>query len=195
MQEFYALLELLLMLVTDVRMGLLFSLLTAAAWIDWRTHRIPNALTVAGLLIGLACGLLFPIHRGYGFVPALIGLLFGFAATLPLYAMRVMGAGDVKLIAMVGAFVGWPEMLSVLASIFIAGGAMALLYATYHRLWPQLKESLRANMYMLVATALTGQRPQIVAGTSDTVNKFPYGASIAIGTVGYLVLQQIGYLS
>jgi prepilin peptidase CpaA len=194
MQELYAMIDLLVMLVTNVRVALLFALLAVAAGIDWRMHRIPNQLVVAGIAIALACSVAFPVYRGYGFTPAVEGLLFGFLATFPLYAMRVMGAGDVKLIAMVGAFTGWPEMLYVLVSIFIAGGAIAVIHATRHGLWGRLAANFRAGVQHLFVAAATGTRP-VPIPASASVGKLPYALSIASGTVGYLVLQQFGYLS
>jgi prepilin peptidase CpaA len=194
MQELYAMIDLLVMLVTNVRVALLFALLVTAACIDWRTHRIPNRLVVAGIVIALACSIAFPVHRGYGLAPAIEGLLFGFLATFPLYAMRVMGAGDVKLIAMVGGFVGWPEIPYVLVSIFIAGGAIAVIHATRHRLWGRLAINFKAGMQHLLMAAATGTRP-VQAAAESSAGKLPYALSIASGTVGYLVLQQFGYLS
>jgi prepilin peptidase CpaA len=194
MQELYAMIDLLVMLVTNVRVALLFALLTVAACIDWRTRRIPNQLVVAGIAIALACSIAFPVYRGYGLSSAVEGLLFAFLATIPLYAMRVMGAGDVKLITMVGAFTGWPEMPYVLVSIFIAGGAIAVIHATRHRLWSRLAANFKAGMQHLLVAAATGTRPVLAPATSSA-GKLPYALSIATGTVGYLVLQQFGYLS
>src|SRR6478609_3396922 len=55
MQNFYAFLELMGMLVTDPRTGVLIGLLVVAAISDWRTYRIPNWLTGGGLVFGLVC--------------------------------------------------------------------------------------------------------------------------------------------
>jgi prepilin peptidase CpaA len=186
--------DLLVMLVTNVRIALLFALLATAAYIDWRTHRIPNQLVAAGIAIALACSIAFPVYRGYGLTPAVEGLLFGFLATFPLYALRIMGAGDVKLIAMVGAFTGWPEMPYVLVSIFIAGGAIAVIHATRHALWGRLAASFKSGLEHLLVAASSGTRP-VLAPAAASVGKLPYALSIASGTVGYLVLQQFGYLS
>ncbi|HBI68974.1 MAG TPA: hypothetical protein DDZ22_08115, partial [Massilia sp.] len=59
------------------------------------------------------------------------GLGLGLAFLLPMYALRLIGAGDVKLLAMVGAFVGAGQILSIALIALIAGGVLALLVAAW----------------------------------------------------------------
>src|ERR1700686_1387531 len=84
----------------------LIVLLLAAAVFDVAYRRIPNWLTVTGVLLGVALNAIIgPPEAGLLF--SLAGLAVGFGVYAALYALRAMGAGDVKLMAAVGALVGW----------------------------------------------------------------------------------------
>ena len=105
---------------------LLLALLAAAAVTDLVSFRIPNALTVGGMVAGVIAGTLHaPVAWG-GFAGALGGLLTGLLVLLPLHLMRLLGAGDVKLVAAVGAFLGVADLLAALLFIFVAAGLVAL---------------------------------------------------------------------
>ncbi|REM34762.1 prepilin peptidase, partial [Mycobacterium tuberculosis] len=61
------------------------------------------------------------------------GLGVGFAAMVPFYVIGVMGAGDVKLMAMAGAFIGPEQTLMAVLFTFIAGGVAAMAFAIHRR--------------------------------------------------------------
>src|SRR5205085_10629521 len=106
---------------------------TAAAVCDYRTYRIPNLITAGGTVFALAYNTLVPpeLHAGWTWAPA--GMLLGLGAMLPMYAIRAMGAGDVKLMAMVGAFLGLHGTLYAILFSVIAGGIAALGYALHRQ--------------------------------------------------------------
>ena len=90
----------------------LLVVLLVACFTDLRAHRIPNKLILAGLVLGFAQQL---YANGLGGLwQALLGLLLGFALFIPFYAAKAMAAGDVKLMGMIGAFVGWQGSLLTL---------------------------------------------------------------------------------
>jgi prepilin peptidase CpaA len=96
-----------------------------ACWCDVRTKRIPNLLTLGGaaLAIGYSVG-----TQGIGgLVPSLGGWLTGAVLFLPMYLLGGMGAGDVKLLACLGAWLGPQTALFVALYASIAGGVMALI--------------------------------------------------------------------
>ena len=105
-------------------LNVLVALLLLAAVIDWRTYRIPNWLTVSGMVVGLLYNSIGPSPAS-GFWLALAGLGVGLVMLLPLYVLRVMGAGDVKLMAMVGAFLAVPGVIYAALYSLIAGGIVA----------------------------------------------------------------------
>lgn len=108
---------------------------------DLRSFRIHNLLTLplfgAGLLFhGLTGG-------GEGLVNSLFGALFGFAVPFLFFLMGGMGAGDVKLMACVGAWLGMPLTYYVVVASACAGGIYAavliVLYQPAGKTWMNLK--------------------------------------------------------
>jgi prepilin peptidase CpaA len=190
--ELKAIIELLSMLVLDPRTGVLIGLLVAAAWSDYGTGRIPNALVFGGAFLGLAYNTLVPPIPGAplaAFVGSLAGLVCGLALMLPFYLLRAMGAGDVKLMAMSGAFLGFPETLWAVLATFLAGGALSLAYL----LW---KGALRRALLNIAALGITsGARHVFAIDAKTSAGTFPYGIAITVGTIGYLVLHQLGLVS
>ena len=100
-------------------------LLTAfAAWHDVNTRRIPNSLTLAGCLLGLTIN---TAQDGqHGLINSLLGLLTGLVLYLPLWLLNARGAGDVKLLAAAGSFLGPHNTLLLALTAAIVGGILAL---------------------------------------------------------------------
>jgi prepilin peptidase CpaA len=193
MQEFNALLELLGMLIKEPRTGLLATLLVIAAISDFRTYKIPNLLTVSGIIFGLIYSTVVPFSIHHGFLWALGGLLLGFSIMLPLYALGVMGAGDVKLMAMVGAFLGVTDTLHAVIFTFIAGGIAALVFAIFNKSLLRMLGNVKNAAQMMTMSVIGGFRPDIQIEASQSVGKLPYGICISIGTVAFVVAKQLGY--
>src|ERR1035438_5830467 len=104
-----------------VEMVLLVMLLTAAVF-DVLYRRIPNWLTVSGVVLGLVMNTIIgPPVAGLGF--SLVGLGVAFGIYVALYAVRAMGAGDVKLMAAIGALVGWERWFGIFFVTALIGGA------------------------------------------------------------------------
>jgi prepilin peptidase CpaA len=138
----------------------------AAAVLDLRTRRIPNVLTVAAATLGL----LLNVWRagGAGAVVSATGLLTGLAVFVPFYLAGGFGAGDVKAMAAVGAFLGPSGALIAAAWTLVVGavGALLVLIALRRRVaQTQGTWSLR----------------------SAARERFPYGLAIACGTALSLV--------
>ncbi len=104
--------------------GLLILLMTATVY-DLKARRVPNALIGAGLI-----GTLFvlPVLQLLPPLQTIAGGLLGLVLFLPFYAMGWMGAGDVKLLALVGTVLGPTALIQSTAYIFIAGGIATLIY-------------------------------------------------------------------
>jgi prepilin peptidase CpaA len=103
----------------------LLALVVAAATVDLARRRIPNGLLLTGWAIAVPLQLLSP-EPGTALLGALAGAVCGLLIFLPLYVMRGMAAGDVKMMATVGIFVGPYDALQVAALTWCAGGIMAL---------------------------------------------------------------------
>ena len=99
-------------------------LLAAASVEDLRSRRIPNILVGFGLCIGF--GLAWASMGAPGLWFALKGTAAAFALFLPLFLLRAFGAGDVKLMMVVGSLVGAQDSLIIAMMALVASGALAL---------------------------------------------------------------------
>ena len=153
-----------------------FAALAAAgvgAVLDLRSRRIPNWLTGSALLAGLLANALL---RGFdGAVVALAGAALGLALLLPFYALRAMGAGDVKLLAGVGALVGPQALVSVAVYGGVAGGLLSILVLL-----------LRGRLLFGLQQAVVLRRLPTLSGL-----KAPYGVAIAAGMALTLLLPGV----
>lgn len=165
--------------VLEVYLAVLITLVAVATWVDIREHRIPNWLTAIGLLLGLSYHALSQFGQGAGFTIA--GLAIGTAALMPLYIMGTMGAGDVKLMGMVGAFLGTSAALSAVLATLIAGGVLALIASVYKRALPQLIDNLRTMLIQRDIRRMGGAGSEVMPRPLS-VGKLPYAVAIAAGT-------------
>ncbi|CAH0216196.1 hypothetical protein SRABI118_02108 [Massilia sp. Bi118] len=160
----------------------LLLLVSVAAVNDVATRRIPNRLLLASLACAFLLRLLSP-HPGSSLLDALGGMATGLALFLPFYMLRGMAAGDVKMIAVVGAFTGPNDVFEIAVLSWCAGGAMALLLVLVNR----RLVLVIGNLGRMLRGALTPGMG-IVAPTEQTsAGSMPYGLAIAFGTVLSLV--------
>jgi len=104
-----------------------------AAFLDVRTRRIPNWLTLGLVIIGVALNLWRAGLMGAEL--ALAGTVLGFLMLLPFYALGGIGAGDVKLLAAVGALLGPELLVSVAAYGALVGGLMSVVILARRSKW------------------------------------------------------------
>jgi prepilin peptidase CpaA len=170
-----------------VVMVVLILLLTAAVF-DVLYRRIPNWLTVSGVVLGLAMNTVIGAPEA-GVVFALIGLLVAFGIYAGLYALRAMGAGDVKLMAAVGALVGWERWFGIFFVTALIGGLMALILVLARG---RLKKTL-FNVSFILSEMKSGRPAYLANEELDVNNKkslgLPHGAVIAVSTVFYLAIS------
>lgn len=167
--------------------------LGAAVYTDLREQRIPNALT-----LGIACcGLLFhalgPLPpdtsgdaHGVGF--ALAGLGAGLGLMLPPYLFGVMGGGDVKLMAALGAVLGPRLVLEAFAFTSLAGGvyALAVLLLRHRPLLGRMLRNFRTALWLLLAGRRAEYAP--VRG-GEALPRLCYGLAIAAGAGATLLRE------
>ena len=165
--------------MSDAAAAVLAAGLAAATVIDLRTRRIPNVLTATMACLGL--GLAAAGASGHSVGTALVGLCLGLVLMLPGYALGATGAGDVKLMAAVGAIVGPALVLSAFICTTIAGGVLALMVAVGRgRLGATLTQTGRL-------VAAPGAAPgEIKAATA--ASRFAYGPAIAAGSLVALLI-------
>lgn len=161
----------------------------AAAWVDYRQHRIPNRLVAVGVAAVLATQVAW--HGWSGAGAALAGFGLGLALMIPFYVIGAMGAGDAKLMAMVGAGVGPLGAVSVAVLTFVIGGALALLVAVMRGSAGRLLANVRMMLFGAFATAVVERRASFTA-PANSAGRLPYGIAIALGTIAYAVLTPMG---
>lgn len=175
-------------------------LLLAAVRKDVQCHRIPNPLVLWGTLLGVLLNVLMPEGSGFaashlpggaGFLDAIEGAAIGLAVLLPMYLLRTMGAGDVKLMAMVGAFLGPADVLGAVLATFLAGGVLSVGYAWKIGVLRQTLQNVRMILYSGAVKMAGGSVPTL-EDAPETAGKFPYAVAIAAGTLGYLVWKATG---
>jgi prepilin peptidase CpaA len=156
-----------------------FAIAVVACMTDLRRRRIPNILTLGGAVAGLVFSVV--TAGGNGAITSLEGWALGLVLWLPFYALRGMGAGDVKLLACVGAWVGPAAVLHVAIYASIAGAVLALVVAARHR---YLRTAVR-NVWVLFATwRVSGIRPiDAMTLESSTSPRLAYALPVLTGLV------------
>ena len=159
----------------------LLLLVCVAMATDLRTRRIPNWLVASGLVValGLQCAIFGVMH---GALLWLGGCLTGGLLFLPSYLVRMMGAGDVKLMAAVGSFCGAMGALEIAVAATAIGGALAVLTMIWRR---RVRDGVRSTVATVLAMpAQAGGTPHGVRHNAmPSVGGLPYGVAIALGTV------------
>lgn len=147
---------------------------------DLRSRRIPNWLTVPGLLIGVAANTF--VSGKSGLVSSLIGALVGLGLLLPFVLLRSLGAGDWKLAGALGAFAGREMLVDLLiGSVFVAG-LMAVGLIIYKGRVRQALRNIGHILVSLVTFQLPGAR---VSLDNPDALKVPYGVALALTVVLY----------
>lgn len=162
---------------------ILICLVAQAALTDLALRKIPNVLILSGLMLALILHLLSG-QPGAPVSQWLAGGVAGFFLFLPLYLLRAMAAGDVKLMAMVGAFTGPWQALQIAAVSTLAGGAMALLMLACSGRWRDSARNLKLICKPLLWRMLGMPLVPVPLPSSASVGGIPYGVAIALGTVG-----------
>ncbi len=169
--------------------ALLLALVLVAAVFDFLYRRIPNWLVVSGFIAG---AILRIVLGGWqGLAEAAGGFGFAFSVYLIFYALRAMGAGDVKLMAAVGAIAGPVNWFSIFILTSITGGLLAvLLLLTRGGLNRTLK-----NVFVIAGELVQGRAPHRTDPALDVGSRsavtLPHGITIAVGTCLFLILLHL----
>ena len=166
--------------------ALLVVLVLAAALFDFLYRRIPNWLVLSGLIAGVILRTVLGGWRGLG--EAAAGFGFAFAVYLIFYALRAMGAGDLKLMAAVGAITGPVNWFSIFILTSIIGGVLAMLLLVVKG---GLNRVLK-NVFVILGELAQGRAPHQAEPALDVGSNLavtlPHGITIAMGTCLFLIL-------
>lgn len=162
---------------------------------DVRESRIPNVQVLLAMLSGVtlntlgpsngAEGLLSDFPGALGWLQSLAGLVLGVLLLLPLYALGVMGAGDVKWMGALGAFVGPYEVPGLLLSVLVAGGVLGVLRMLFKK---QSRAVLQSTAAVLKQSWAQGR----LQAPARTVDRMPYALAFAGGLALFVYARSHG---
>lgn len=180
----------------ELALALLIPGILYASWIDFAERRVPNWLNALIAACGLAAqGVFFgwsDSETGMGVATGLLGLLVGFGVLIVPWMMHGMGAGDVKLMAAIGAWLGpWLTLLCFAAGAVIGGVTAVIMILTTGR---------AVHAYTNMQTIMQKMRRVDTAFSEfggaktfgNTSQLLPYGVPLTAGTIGVLLTHYIG---
>jgi prepilin peptidase CpaA len=179
--------------LSDILQIAVATLTVIAALTDIRSRTIPNWLVVAGLIAG------FTLNTYLQGWPGLLLAAGGFGLSLliylPMYLLRAMGGGDVKLMAAVGSIMGAHNWFLVFIFTSFIGGVIAIIFLLFRGI---LGNALRNVGYilneMLHLRAPHTSRTDLDIASEKAVT-MPHGVAIALGTSLFLVFLRRGFLN
>ena len=181
--------------LTRPAVGIEYVLVTAvlvASITDLRSRRIPNWLTVSTLLLGFVMNALIAYPSPLeGVWLAAKGFALAFGLNLVMYTLHMTGAGDVKLLAAVGAMVGCSDFLGIFFLTAMIGGVLAIILML---LKGRVRQTLWNICYM-VSELMKGHAPHLTRAQLDVDSskalRLPGAVRICLGVVAFLVMARI----
>jgi prepilin peptidase CpaA len=159
--------------------GIAIVMALIAGWIDWRSHRLPNWLTVSGFLIGIIANTAF--SRWDGTKAALLGALIPMALLFPVVLLHGLGAGDWKLMGALGAIVGKGEILNVLLVTILFAGLIAVVQMIWQR---RVLQTLKNMWELLRGFFVFGLKPHPDINLDNAAaSTLPFGVAAAAATL------------
>ena len=165
--------------------GLTLALAAAAGWMDWRSRRIPNWLTVPALAVGVAANAW--LGGWSGAKSSLLGALLGLGLLLPFVLVRSLGAGDWKLVGALGALLGPGQLWNALVITLLVAGVMALGLIIWKGRVRQTARNMLHIMASLVSLHLPG--PEVSLDNREAL-KIPFGVAVTVA-VALVAARQI----
>lgn len=174
--------------------------LSAACWCDLKSRRIPNSLIASGMSLGFILQIALPSSTGLftnlpgslGGVAALLGCAFGMAALIPMYAIGAMGAGDVKMMGMVGIFLGPVATIEAVVWSVAAGGVLAVLVALWTGVLQAVVRNVRQAVTQSIATFVLMRKVEMSVATVGGTS-LPYAFAISAGTICQIFFARSGH--
>lgn len=150
---------------------------------DVKYRRILNPVTLPALFVAIL--LHMANGGGDGVIFALKGLGFGFICFIVPYLMGIIGAGDVKLMSVVGAVVGYEHTLFALFFIAVSGGILAVVLLMSRRV---LRRSL-TRIWLFFVYLVATQDASIMKSSKDELSQegMPFAVAIAAGIFLYII--------
>lgn len=177
-------------LISQLLFAGLLLMLALATFSDIKERKIPNALVIFGLLYSLFFQyILSGMAGGFDWI---LGVSVGFLCFIPLYVLRGMAAGDVKLMMAVGGFLGFPLIIKAVLYVFLSGGVMVVVFVTFKGRFKHLINNLRVMFTDLYIKSTSGVNVADDYVLKNSAGRMPYALAIAAGTLIALFLDTSG---
>lgn len=158
-----------------------------AAWIDGKELKVPNWLTFPFIISGWIYSVAYFGWEGIGL--SLLGTAAGLALLLPAYAIGGMGAGDVKLLAGVGAWMHATHTFwAFVVSVFV-GAIMAIAMVIHRKAWGKHSMQFKSIVNEILTIRDPNELSRIAAERKSSMLLLPYGIPICVGTILYFAWQ------
>ena len=163
--------------------------LIVAAVIDGYQLKVPNWLTYPMILSGWAYSMAafawdgMPWYEGLGW--SLLGTVVGLALLMPAYAIGGMGAGDVKLLAGVGAWMYSTHTFYAFCVSTVVGAVLAVGMVLCRKAWKKHSDQFWLILNEIMVIRNPDTLSAIAAERKSSMLLLPYGIPIAIGTIAY----------
>ena len=161
------------------------AVLILAAWIDGKQLRVPNWLTFPMVFSGLLYSTWIGGWEGFG--SGLLGMVVGLACLLPLYAVGGMGAGDVKLMAGIGAWLGAAVTFYSFCVTVVVGAVMALVMVLARNSFRKHYKNFLLIWFEWFTIRNPRELVKIAAERKSSMFLLPYGIPICIGSIAYFL--------
>jgi len=166
-------------------------ILIVAAYIDGKELRVPNWITFPMVLAGLIYSTCLGGWEGLG--AGLLGMTVGLLTLLPLYSVGGMGAGDVKLMAGIGAWLGATVTWNAFVATVIVGAIMAICMVLYRKAWDKHYGQFLLILGEFANIKDPGKLSEIAAERKPRMLLLPYGIPICVGSIGYFLYSGMIY--
>ncbi len=156
--------------------------LLVSAYTDLRYRKVFNWLTFPAMAIALLGSLV--IGGWLGGVSAALGLLTAFAISFPLFALHALGAGDVKLLMVLGVCFGSVEIIQIFIDSILVGAVFGVGGLIWAERWVQFLRSMGRSLLSLFVRSMSFEWPR-----AETAHKMPFGLVIALVTLARLYIK------
>ncbi len=164
-----------------------------AAWMDYRAHKVPNWLNAAIALAGFCAQGCFFGWEGLG--TAALGMLTGLGLLIVPWLMYAMGAGDVKLMAAIGVWLGpWLTLVAFCLGAILAGAVAVAMILVGGRFW-QAWVNLQAILYKMKSRETAFSDFACAKSFTATSQLLPYGVPLTVGSLVVLLGRSLSWWS
>jgi len=176
-------------LLTNWHVRVVCLVLIVAAYIDGKELRVPNWITFPFVITGLLFNAWASGWSGLG--DGMLGMVVGLACLLPLYSVGGMGAGDVKLLAGVGAWLGAGVTFYAFCVSTVVGAVIAIGMVLYKKSFTKHYANFLLIFTEWMQIGDPRELSRIAAERKSSMFLLPYGIPICIGSIMYFLYEGI----